>query len=510
MTEVPGAPFLISECIPFKKWREHQQETVEKIINTDKEFIILNAPTGIGKSLIAVASALLMGAKTYIVTYTKQLQDQYLRDFPCIKTIKGRRNYPCLLLDGLKADACIMKARVPCPFVNECPYNVAKAEAISSQISIHNYAYYLNVMNYTNEWPEPDFLVLDEAHLAENALMKFVEAKISKRTLDRLNLPFPEPNTPVFDFLRELELILDNKIEMLRDELTTLAEHPEGNQDAIEEITKLIDEYERLYRKVRFIQANVDETWVIEYTPTYISFRPTIVKNFTHLLFHHREKVLLMSATITRKNAEVLGIDDYLYIELPSPFPVERRPLVLYPFLNMSHRNIKYALPILVQLIDKILEKHENEKGVIHTVSTKIAKYIVDNSKHKERLIPAWGDLREGALEAHKASKNGVLVSPSMDVGVDFKYDEGRFQIIVKLPFPDLSDAQVRKRAELDPEWYKTQMANRLVQAYGRTNRAEDDFSVTYIFDSRLLWYIENEKEFFPEWFIEAIRVVRR
>lgn len=509
-TEVPASPFLISECIPFRKWREHQQETVDKIVNTDKEFIILNAPTGIGKSLIAVASALLMQAKTYIVTYTKQLQDQYLRDFKCIKTIKGRRNYPCLLFEGLTADSCIMKARIPCPFANECPYNVAKTEAIRSRITIHNYAYYLNVMNYTKEWPEPDFLVLDEAHLAENALMKFVEARISKRTLDRLNLPWPEPGTDIFDFLRELELTLDLKIESLREELAELTEDPNPDPTAVEEITKLIDEYERLHRKVHYIQAKVDETWVIEYTPTNISFRPTIVKDFADLLFHHKEKALLMSATITKKNAEVLGIENYLYIELPSPFPVERRPLILYPVLNMSHRNIRYALPILVQLIDKILEHHSNEKGIIHTVSTEIARYIVDNSKHRERLIPAWGDLREGALEAHKASRNGVLVSPSMDVGVDFKYDEGRFQIIVKLPFPDYGDPQVQKRAQLDPDWYKTQMANRLVQAYGRTNRAEDDYSVTYVFDSRLLWYIENEKEFFPDWFIKAIRVVRR
>lgn len=512
MIQIPDSPIFLSPHLSkFKKWRPNQKEAVERIANSDKRFFILNAPTGVGKSLIAVATALATGSKTYIVTYTKQLQDQYLRDFPFIATIKGRKNYPCVYLEGLTAEDCILQAKIACPFKEECPYRVAKAQAIANQISIHNYSYYLTALNYTNEWPKADLVVLDEAHLAENALLKFVETRISKKTLDKLFLPYPTPDDDVMDFLNTLEHTLTNRIEDLTDELQYIASTDNPDPDEVKELTNLIEKYNNLRRKVIFLLAQLDDTWVIDYNPMRIVFKPTWVKEFNSYLFNHGEKFLLMSATITKKNAEVLGIpeDEMEYMELPSPFPAERRPLHFIPVVNMRHDNIKNALPTLVKLIDKVLKKHEGQKGIIHTVNTELAKQIFALSEYKRRLIPAWGDKREEALKEHEKSKDGVILSPSLDVGTDFKYDEGRFQIIVKLPFPDLSDEQTKKRFQQDKDWYIMEMANRIVQAYGRTNRAEDDYSDTYIFDERFWWYVKHYKEFFPEWFIEAIRYYR-
>jgi ATP-dependent DNA helicase DinG len=54
----------------------------------------LEAPTGFGKSPVAVASALTLGS-SYICTSTKNLQTQYTRDFPFIRTAKGKNNFTC-------------------------------------------------------------------------------------------------------------------------------------------------------------------------------------------------------------------------------------------------------------------------------------------------------------------------------------------------------------------------------------------------------------------------------
>jgi Rad3-related DNA helicase len=64
--------------------------------NSGYKYIVLEAPTGFGKSAVAITLALSLGS-SYICTSTKDLQTQYSKDFPYIKTAKGKNNFPCLL-----------------------------------------------------------------------------------------------------------------------------------------------------------------------------------------------------------------------------------------------------------------------------------------------------------------------------------------------------------------------------------------------------------------------------
>lgn len=43
-------------------------------------------------------------------------------------------------------------------------------------------------------------------------------------------------------------------------------------------------------------------------------------------------------------------------------------------------------------------------------------------------------------------------------------------------------------------------------EGYGRSNRAEDDYAHTYILDKRFLLFVDQHKDYFPGWFIEAIQ----
>ena len=56
---------------------------------------MLEAPTGFGKSPVAIAVGKTLGT-SYICSATKDLQTQYIKDFPFLRTIKGMRNYDCL------------------------------------------------------------------------------------------------------------------------------------------------------------------------------------------------------------------------------------------------------------------------------------------------------------------------------------------------------------------------------------------------------------------------------
>ena len=84
---------------PFISQRNNQTKVLNEIceaFNSGYKYIILEAPTGFGKSAVAVSVAKTLGS-SYICTSTKDLQTQYARDFSFIKVAKGKSNFPCLV-----------------------------------------------------------------------------------------------------------------------------------------------------------------------------------------------------------------------------------------------------------------------------------------------------------------------------------------------------------------------------------------------------------------------------
>jgi Rad3-related DNA helicase len=93
-----------------------------------------------------------------------------------------------------------------------------------------------------------------------------------------------------------------------------------------------------------------------------------------------------------------------------------------------------------------------------------------------------------------------------MTEGFDFAGDLARWQVIMKVPYPNLGDKQVNAKRERDPEWYQLETVKTIVQATGRICRSEDDFGVTYIIDAdfEMLW--GRYRSFFPEWWTESVQ----
>ena len=80
---------------PFDTIREQQSQIIDELnkIPPEKKYIFLQCGTGIGKSALAVTMGKTVG-KAYIVSTSKQLQDQYVKDFSNkgLVTMKGRSN----------------------------------------------------------------------------------------------------------------------------------------------------------------------------------------------------------------------------------------------------------------------------------------------------------------------------------------------------------------------------------------------------------------------------------
>ena len=517
-------PCGVSTSFPYARYRSGQREALDAIRDAFEEgarTVILEAPTGSGKSAIAVALAR-EAASAYVVTAQKLLQAQYLRDFPDLALMKGRANYECLVADTHAAAAPCLIGRT-FPECEDCPYFTAKDVALAADTTVMNYAYYLAETNHAGGFGPRELLVLDEAHNAEAALMRFVEVRLSDTDLQRAGVPERLPQgsdgTGLIDGALDLMPALTDRRRALAGELEGLPSHGPRAVEGLRIQRWLDGSLAGLALLAESSDAGEAE-WVIEEgrdeTGRILTFKPVDVSAFAEpLLFRLGERVLLMSATIldipTYASALGLHPDDVAVVRMPSSFPPDRRPIVVQPTARLTMHHLERELPKLVDAIADLMRDHGRDKGVIHAHSYRVARAIRDGlpADLAARIVThddAHG--RDDALERHLASPEPtVLLTPSMTEGIDLVGDAARWQAICKIPWPYLGDPQVKARRERDPDWYAWRTCLTVVQAYGRSVRSEDDHAVTYLLDADFPKFLKRERERLPEWFVEAIDV---
>jgi ATP-dependent DNA helicase DinG len=246
-----------------------------------------------------------------------------------------------------------------------------------------------------------------------------------------------------------------------------------------------------------------------------LNIKPLTARLFADdLLFSKAQKVLITSATILDFNTFMrnLGIsrDNAMTISVDSEFPIENRPIFFRPVGSMSYKNIDRTLPLMAAEIESLLTRYIAKKGIIHTNSYKVNKYIVDylrSTSHTARIIThdSSKGSRERAVAEHMASKEAtVLISPSMTEGLDLKEDLSRFQILCKVPYPAL-DPYTRARMERDGDWYQWQTCLKLVQATGRSIRSKVDRAHTYVLDADFSKFIQMNNRRLPKYWLDSI-----
>jgi Rad3-related DNA helicase len=152
----------------------------------------------------------------------------------------------------------------------------------------------------------------------------------------------------------------------------------------------------------------------------------------------------------------------------------------------MSYNEKVKSLPFILDEIKELLEKHKNERGIIHSGTYEISKAIYESlpSNVKSRIIfynNAKG--RAEAISLYKKFSNKILMGPSILEGLDFEGDLCRFIIIAKLPYASLGNNLVQAKMELYPNWYSYDCVNKITQGIGRGVRSENDYCSTYILD---------------------------
>jgi ATP-dependent DNA helicase DinG len=562
---------------PFDNIRPNQKKVlneVDQALKSGFKFIFLEAPTGFGKSAVAITLSRFLGS-SHLCTSTKDLQNQYSRDFPYLYEVKGRNNFPCIVKEDMGVNEsceygpclkdedydCLYKTRLSDYEVSSegtiyenidinkyalkkyhdkakqhsqlvridwkpCTYYHQKWISMKSSHTIYNYKYFLSDLFFSSGINKRKLLILDEAHTLESEISSFKNFILNK---DNINRFFPKLNLPEnkpFDIETHIDFCTNLKKQFsdFIDSAERLIENSKTKRDINITDRNLIDAiaYEKnLSLFLEDLQYNKDN-WLVtniiksdrDNKITKIKIEPLDVSNYFKDIFDKGMISLLMSATILSKdnlcNSIGLKNDKVKFIKVEeSEFSIEHRPIYLMNVAWLNARTMNQSLPQISKVIDNLLSVHKNDKGIIHTTSYSQLQFIKNNisKENSSRLIESNPkiDRNEMILKHFQSIKPTVLISPSMFLGVDLKDDLSRFQIIVKVPYPDLTDKRISVLKQRNPKWYEWNTILRLVQAYGRSVRNSEDYANTYILDSNISYILKNGKDMIPKWFSEAI-----
>lgn len=562
------------DYFPFESIREKQKDVIKQIeasIESGIKYIFLEAPTGFGKSPIAIALARYLGS-SHICTSTKDLQNQYSTDFPFIKEVKGKKNFKCLIkyYDGIddsceygpcqKEDNfdCIYKTRLLDYVINSkgktfeevvidkiqnlkylrkhksqlrfknidwepCYYFDQKWIGMKSSHSIYNYKYFLSELYFSNNITKRELLVFDEVHNIESEISDFKSFTINGQLIAKLfpNLKIPnKKEEDIETWIRFCEEYRDHLFEFI-DRCQINIEKNDNIEPVMEK--NLIDSINKeknlsiILNEMKTNRRNWIVTNIEKSSHDYIkkiTLTPLDISKYFKEILDTSSYGLFMSATILNKQylCKLSGLleDKINFIRIiDSDFPKKNRPIHLMNVSWLNNKTIVSSLPAIAKTVDNIMTIHKNEKGIIHTTSYFQLNYIKDNlsPENRSRLLETHPLVdRIQILKRHiKTNKPSVLISPSLYHGLDLKDDLSRFQILIKVPYPDLGNKKIAAMKQKDMSWYLWNTVIRIVQAYGRSIRSNNDHATTYILDSNINYLLNVAKDMFPKWFVEAI-----
>lgn len=477
----------------FDEWRPGQWELVQQVLGAPTKNVIVQAPPGVGKSPVGVGVARQSPHPAVYLTSTKQLQEQY-RALGKMVDVRGRSNFVCATDDKLMADMGDCTFGLECGHAGKdgtfgCDYYDQARRAWHANEVVTNYSYGLRTMSHF----EPRLVIMDEAHQIHSEMSSWLSLPVTRAALYYFKLQQPGGGWASFQaWGRDMKKLMPN---------------PDLYDDKkIKRMAQLLSRVIKECSESEYEYAVLPEPWGWNLVPVWGSMSAG-----STLMNWSVGKNLIMSATILDPAlfCRRLGMDpaSATFLDVPSPFKKERRPLRYIPTAKVGIGMTEDGLSALVEMVDKILASHPTEKGIVHTVSFKLASEVIRRTKNPGRFLTHDGKDREKVFAQFQQSTEAkVLLSPSAMVGLDAPHDGCRFQVILKLPFPDKSDpvrvAQAKSGIGKELAIYDT--AASLIQAYGRAMRAEDDWGITYLLDESWGWFRKSARKFLPSWFTEA------
>jgi len=551
---------------PNFSWRKGQREAIQQIIEAyyDKDYhtVILDAPVGSGKSLIAMCASWIlnqMGHDGYILSSDISLQDQYEKDLNKFRmswgSVKGLDNYVCTdNLEKTPLGTCKIQGKDPkkFPCYIDCPYYSARAKASNSQTAMLNYAYWLVMMNDVNPkmdeplFPPRDFTFCDEGHKILDIIQNSYSPKISQKIAEKIErlaeffevhkmgnyhedvstikiaiheMKDEEDQNKLLGLIARIALSIDNFKEPISIFRKSVKEKypkkpPKEWRKSLWASDWLMSFQDKLVAYVKILQNTDIRNLIKNPNGDQIVFNCLEERYLMHKYFHkHTGFTVLMSATFSDPSSYLksISLNGAKYIRLESQFNFDKSPIYFYNRRKMSYNYIEQNLPWLQQKVNEIINNHEGESGLIHSASYKLSMDIFNGLSPENRkrvLIYNGTEEKRHFLEDLKLNTDKILLGPSLLEGLDMKDNFGRFQIFAKVPYPNLMDRLVKAKMDLDPMWYSFKTSISILQGIGRIVRNENDWGVTYFLDASLSDLIHKNRKLFPLDFYQRIQAI--
>ena len=425
--------------------RDIQKDVIKEIeskINSGFTNILICAPTGIGKSHIAMTVARSLES-SFVLTAQKILQDQYTKNFKWLYPVKGKSNFPCLALynpkntiyvNAMKDKNCLcnqgicswipkgQKARQYCEFKPDitkftvsaektedervsapdgmCFYYNQKFQALNASHAIFNYSSYFQTRRYgknMSQFLERDCLIADEAHEIESEIIKFVGYDIRKKYLDDVGLKFNSYNIDDISSITKLvEDIGDRYVQDIR--------VMEESQNRDPRFAKYRNRLEKIDRILKELYAHSENMVVQEERAggetTNVSIKPLEISGYVGEFFDYDHQIFL-SATINKEMfCRNMGLNEEncAFIEIEkSPFPLANRPINFLDICDLNKNSSDNDWGKIYKHVDKLMKQHTNEKGLILTTSVDQCNKIFRNlsSESQKRIKIAHNGVDE-------------------------------------------------------------------------------------------------------------------
>lgn len=553
--------------------RETITSIIKTYLEDPESTVVIDAPTGTGKSLIAMWCSYIfkeIGKRGYLITSDLSLQDQYEHDFYNFKlgwpSIRGIDNYDCHV-NGLKFSLgeCRMRnmsyeqieQKLPC--ASTCEYIQSRKRAIDMPVTLLNYSFWLIQRNevakkaiernITPPFGRRDFVFFDEAHQVDKIVQSHFTPRIPdnlvevlmelRKFLKSVNLEYPQV-TPIVlqELVDDLFQIQDKKIlfiklkqlkgfllkyrkskdavdklakkqfgKTLEKQLTAKWRKAYGRYDYVKDIFSKVEDYIEIIK-----DAGVD-SMVFDQQEKEVKFMCIKESKMIDKYLHKQAGFkVFMSATIGSPQdfVKIMGIEKAKLIRLDDQFSYQKSPIIFVNKYKLSFREREQNFKHVAKMLDKIIEKHAGQRGIIHTGSYVFSNQILEYSKYRSRLIK-YSDSKQKkmSIEAFKSNPGSILIGPSILEGLDLKNEISRFQVFFKVPYPSLGDPLIKAKLKAQPNWYNWKTVISLLQGVGRSVRNEDDWAVTYILDA-CFESLLTQPGSFPKSFKNRIKIIEK
>lgn len=487
--------------IDHDEWRPHQLETVNWINETEGT-ILLEAPTGSGKT--AIARALCNNKKGIALVRTKNLQKTNYQDSYGFVALFGRSNYPCDHPDvdvDATAENCLYDENrsAMCPAYSICKYYNRRTDAIASSKAALNYPYWLTTYNF---WPSPELLICDEAHQLPDITLDWAGIHINEWQRREWELPMfpilkssniqsaffkPEPvEEKALDWLRRSLAVVDNKVQRLsiigKSDKETAKKITQGER-LIAKIKSTIDALEKSPRDWFIISGPGASTFKGEQVRAFVARPLTAKHHFPGYFMSEEWQTLIMSATIGNPEvfASELGIQEFNARSIPSVWDAKRRPIVELDVPRLGQKAPDSAWEKQADSIAKAINSVPSDwHGIIHTTSIaeapRLASRLARRGLSDRVFVPRHASTTQMSADwevRKRMHKGSLMICWAFWEGYDGL--EEKINIAAKVPYPYLGDEYERQRRNYNGKFFLQRTAWQLEQGLGRSRRGREE-----------------------------------